>query len=165
VPAGTEVLELGPRADLTRTQAGGRVHAEVDGVSGTFDDCQRLVKEAFVDPGLRSRFELSSANSINLGRLLPQAVYYAASSLQVRAETGAGASYIIPSGNLGNSAACIWAKTVGLPIGRLILAHNANRTVPDYLATGQWQPRPSVASGLRGEEASSHMAGAWTSAG
>jgi threonine synthase len=70
-------------------------------VRGSFDDCQRLVKEAFLDPTLRTRVELSSANSINLGRLLPQAAYYAASSLAIRAETGQKASYIIPSGNLG----------------------------------------------------------------
>ena len=113
-------------------------------VSGTFDDCQRLVKEAFVDPTLKSRFELSSANSINLGRLLPQAVYYAATSLAIWRQQGRPASYVIPSGNLGNSMACLWARTVGLPIGRIVLAHNANRTVPDFLKTGIWEPRPSV---------------------
>jgi len=113
-------------------------------VAGTFDDCQRLVKEAFLDPTLKSRFELSSANSINLGRLLPQAVYYAATSLAVWREQGRPASYIIPSGNLGNSMACLWARALGLPIGRIVLAHNANRTVPDFLKTGVWEPRPSV---------------------
>ncbi|HET7810548.1 MAG TPA: threonine synthase [Steroidobacteraceae bacterium] len=113
-------------------------------VSGTFDDCQRLVKEAFVEPTLKSRFELSSANSINLGRLLPQAVYYAATSLAVWRKQGRTASYVIPSGNLGNSMACLWARTLGLPIGRIVLAHNANRTVPDFLKTGAWEPRPSV---------------------
>src|SRR5215471_17735162 len=70
-------------------------------VAGTFDDCQRLVKDAFTNPGLKSRFELSSANSINLGRLLPQAVYYAATSLAVYRRHGAPANFIIPSGNLG----------------------------------------------------------------
>ncbi|MEO8062020.1 MAG: threonine synthase [Pseudomonadota bacterium] len=115
-------------------------------VNGTFDDCQRLVKEAFVDESLKSRFELSSANSINLGRLLPQAVYYAATSLAVFRAHGVAPNFVIPSGNLGNSVACVWARKLGLPIGRIVLAHNANRTVPDFLQSGQWQPRPSVAT-------------------
>ncbi len=115
-------------------------------VRGTFDDCQRLVKEAFLDESLRAKVEMSSANSINLGRLLPQAVYYAASSLDVRARTGGKASYIIPSGNLGNAAACLWARRMGLPIDRVVLAHNANRTVPEFLETGVLQPRASVAT-------------------
>jgi len=113
-------------------------------VAGTFDDCQRLVKEAFTNPGLKARFELSSANSINLGRLLPQAVYYAATSLMVFRRDGVEANFIIPSGNLGNSVACVWARKLKLPIGRIVLAHNANRTVPDFLQSGEWQPRPSI---------------------
>ena len=113
-------------------------------VNGSFDDCQRLVKEAFVDAGLKARFELSSANSINLGRLLPQAVYYAATSLAVHRAHGVAPNFIIPSGNLGNSVACVWARELGLPIGRIVLAHNANRAVPDYLANGEWRLRASV---------------------
>ena len=113
-------------------------------VNGTFDDCQRLVKEAFVDPGLKARFELSSANSINLGRLLPQAVYYAATSLAVYREHGVAPNFVIPSGNLGNSVACVWARKIGLPIGRIVLAHNANRAVPDFLQSGDWKPRASI---------------------
>jgi threonine synthase len=113
-------------------------------VSGSFDDCQRLVKEAFLDAGLKARFELSSANSINLGRLLPQAVYYATTSLAVYRAHGVKPDFIIPSGNLGNSVACTWARKIGLPIGRIVLAHNANRTVPDFLASGDWQPRASI---------------------
>ncbi len=115
-------------------------------VAGTFDDCQRMVKEAFVDAGLKARFELSSANSINLGRLLPQAVYYAATSLAVHRAHGIAPDFIIPSGNLGNSVACVWARRVGLPVGRIVLAHNANRAVPDFLSSGNWQPRPSIAT-------------------
>jgi threonine synthase len=115
-------------------------------VRGTFDDCQRLVKEAFRDPALRARFELSSANSINIGRLLPQMVYYAAASLATRRRYGGPASFIIPSGNLGNATACVLARRLGLPIDRIVLAHNANRTVPDYLDHGEWRPRPSVAT-------------------
>ncbi len=113
-------------------------------VGGSFDDCQRLVKDAFLNPGLKARFDLSSANSINLGRLLPQAVYYAATSLAVYRQHGVVPNFIIPSGNLGNSVACIWARKLGLPIGRIVLAHNSNRTVPDFLKTGDWKPRPSV---------------------
>jgi len=115
-------------------------------VKGSFDDCQRLAKEAFRDPGLNRRHRLSSANSINIGRLLPQMVYYIASSLGIAARTGKSPSYIIPSGNLGNAMAAVWARALGCPIGRIVLAHNANRTVPDFLETGQWQPRPSIAT-------------------
>ncbi len=115
-------------------------------VAGTFDDCQRLVKAAIVDAELRNRFELSSANSINLGRLLPQAAYYAATSLAVWRASGRKASFIIPAGNLGNAVGCVWARHVGLPIDRVVLAHNANRTVPDFLQTGDWQPRASRAT-------------------
>jgi threonine synthase len=115
-------------------------------VDGSFDDCQRLVKEAFTDPELNQRLRFSSANSINIGRLLPQMVYYAASSTQVAAETGRKPSYIIPAGNLGNAFAALWARALGSPIGRIVLAHNANRTVPDFLQSGQWLPRPSIAT-------------------
>src|SRR6201999_2003706 len=104
------------------------------------------VKQAFVDPELRQQTQLSSANSINLGRLLPQAVYYAASSLEVWKKHGEPASYIIPSGNLGNAAACIWARKVGLPIRDIVLAHNVNQTVTHFLHTGEWRPRPSIAT-------------------
>jgi len=113
-------------------------------VDGSFDDCQRLVKEAFVDAELGGRHRFSSANSINIGRLLPQMSYYVASSLEVRRRTGADASYIIPAGNLGNAFAAVWARALGLPIGRIILAHNRNRTVPDFFATGVWEPRKSI---------------------
>jgi threonine synthase len=115
-------------------------------VRGTFDDCQRLVKEAFVDPELKSGATMSSANSINLGRLLPQMAYFAAASLEVWRRYGEPASFVIPSGNLGNALACLWARAAGLPIGEVVLAHNANRTVPDYLASGVWRPRPSIAT-------------------
>ena len=93
---------------------------------------------------LKQRFELSSANSINLGRLLPQAVYYAATSLAVHRAHGVAPNFLIPSGNLGNSVACVWARKIGLPIGRIVLAHNANRAVPDFLRAGEWQPRASI---------------------
>jgi threonine synthase len=113
-------------------------------VDGSFDDCQRLVKDAFRDSELAARHRFSSANSINVGRLLPQTVYYAASSLEIEKRTGAKACYIIPAGNLGNAFAAVWARALGFPIARIVLAHNANRTVPDFLTTGQWLPRASV---------------------
>jgi threonine synthase len=115
-------------------------------VDGTFDDCQALVKQAFRDPALSVRHRFTSANSINIGRLLPQMIYYIASSLSVAARTGMKPSYIIPAGNLGNACAALWARAMGFPLARVILAHNANRTVPDFLDTGRWQPRPSVAT-------------------
>jgi len=115
-------------------------------IDGSFDDCQRLVKEAFVDRQLAARHRFSSANSINIGRLLPQMSYYVASSLAVRARTGDNPSYVIPAGNLGNAFAAVWARALGLPIGRIILAHNRNRTVPDFLETGVWEPRKSIAT-------------------
>ncbi len=115
-------------------------------VHGSFDDCQRLVKEALVDTELRVQHRFSSANSINIGRLLPQMVYYIASSFELQRRTGQSASYVIPAGNLGNAFAAVWARSLGAPIGRIILAHSANRTVPDYLHDGVWRPRPSVAT-------------------
>jgi threonine synthase len=145
---GVEVAILFPKGLVSPTQErqltcwGGNVRSLR--VRGTFDDCQRLVKAAFVDPALSAQRDLSSANSINLGRLLPQSVYYAASSLAIWRASGQRASYVVPSGNLGNALACLWARQVGLPIGEVVLAHNANRTVPDFLANGQWQPRASL---------------------
>jgi threonine synthase len=115
-------------------------------VDGSFDDCQRLVKEAFTDAALGQKHRFSSANSINIGRLLPQMVYYVASSLDIRDHTGKKASFIIPAGNLGNAFAAVWARALGFPIERIVLAHNINRTVPDFLRTGVWQPRAGIAS-------------------
>ncbi len=112
-------------------------------VTGSFDDCQALVKAAFADPGLARRHRLSAANSINIGRLLPQAAYHAAASLWHYRAHGVPAGCIVPTGNLGNGLACLWAQAMGLPIREVVLAVNANRTIPDYLATGQWQPRAS----------------------
>ena len=147
---GIEVAVLFPKGLVSPTQErqltcwGGNVRSLA--VRGTFDDCQRLVKAAFVDPQLAGQRLLSSANSINLGRLLPQSTYYAATSLAVWRRYGEPASFIVPSGNLGNAVACLWARRVGLPIGEVLLAHNANRTVSDFLASGAWHPRPSIAT-------------------
>jgi threonine synthase len=113
-------------------------------VAGNFDDCQRLVKAAFADPRLSGRLGLNSANSINLGRLLPQTSYYAMAAQAWASRTGEVPGFIIPTGNLGNAFACVLAREMGLPIGDIVLATNANRPVPDFLATGEWAPRPSV---------------------
>jgi len=128
--------QLGCWGDNVRTLA----------VEGSFDDCQRLVKQAFADAKLRERFSLTSANSINIGRLLPQLVLFASASLAVRESAGAPASFVIPSGNLGLATACAYARAMGLPIGEILLAHNANRTVPDFFEGGAWRPRASVAT-------------------
>jgi threonine synthase len=115
-------------------------------VEGTFDDCQRLVKQAFVDSGLNEAVLLSSANSINVGRLLPQMVYYARASLALAEQDGRAPNFVVPTGNLGNALACIWAREAGLPIGKIVLATNENQSVPDFLESGEWTPRPSVAT-------------------
>ena len=135
---------VSPRQELQLTCWGGNVRSL--SVAGTFDDCQRLVKAAFADPALSAHRELSSANSINIGRLLPQACYYVATSLAGYRRTGQKVNFIVPSGNLGNVLAAVWARKMGLPIGELVLTFNANRTVPDFLDSGVWAPRPSVAT-------------------
>jgi threonine synthase len=136
--------QVSPRQQHQLTCWGDNVRAfEVDGV---FDDCQALVKAAFTDAGLRARHRLSAANSINIGRLLPQVAYHVAASLWHWRRHGTAAGSIVPTGNLGNGLACIWARAMGFPVREVVLAVNANRTIPDYLATGQWEPRPSVAT-------------------
>jgi len=113
-------------------------------VRGAFDDCQALVKSAMADAGLAARFRFSSANSINIGRLLPQCTYYAHASLEHHAANGNRPGFVIPTGNLGNALACVMAREMGLPIGPIVLATNANRTISDYFETLKWLPRPSV---------------------
>src|SRR5690606_14140340 len=134
--------QVSPRQQHQLTCWGGNVRAFE--VAGSFDDCQAMVKAAFVDPELSRRHRLTAANSINLGRLLPQAAYHAAASLWHFRKHGTAAGSIVPTGNLGNGMACVWAKAIGMPIREIVLAVNANRTIPDFLATGDWQPRPSV---------------------
>jgi threonine synthase len=147
---GVRVAVLFPKGQVSSRQQhqltcwGDNIRAfEID---GAFDDCQALVKTAFTDAGLQNRHRLTAANSINIGRLLPQVAYHAAASLWHWRRHGTAAGSIVPSGNLGNGMACIWARAMGLPVRELVLAVNANRTIPDYLSTGQWQPRPSVAT-------------------
>jgi threonine synthase len=129
---------VSPRQEHQLTCWGDNVHAFR--VDGTFDDCQRLVKQAFADPAIRARRTLTSANSINLGRLLPQAAYYAWAATQIAKTTGQQPSFIIPSGNLGNAVAALWAREAGWPLGAVILAHNANAAVPRFLDGGIYAP-------------------------
>ena len=111
-------------------------------MQGTFDDCQRLVKQAFADDDLRRHVWLTPANSINLGRLLPQTFYYFV--LARLAADGAGPVVSVPSGNFGNLTAGLMAKRIGLPVRRFVAATNVNDAVPEYLRTGHYEPRASV---------------------
>jgi len=113
-------------------------------VNGAFDDCQSLVKEAMADRALTELHRFSSANSINIGRLLPQSTYYADASLRHFRRTGNKPGFVIPTGNLGNAFACIMAREMGLPIGPIILATNANKTIVDYFESLKWLPRASL---------------------
>ncbi|MEL6184087.1 MAG: threonine synthase, partial [Myxococcota bacterium] len=113
-------------------------------VAGAFDDCQRVVKEAFARPELRASWNLTSANSINIGRLLPQAAYMWFAARRRQAETGQPLRPIIPTGNLGHGLAAVWARAVGAPIGDVTLALNANRAVLDALESGQAASREVV---------------------
>jgi threonine synthase len=115
-------------------------------VDGDFDDCQRLVKAAFADSGLARAHRLSSANSINVGRLLPQMVYVAAAALKVHRDTGVEPGFVIPTGNLGHAVAALWARSLGLPIGPIVAATNANRTLLDWHEGSGFAPRPSLAT-------------------
>lgn len=115
-------------------------------VAGSFDDCQALVKRALNDQALQAEAPLSSANSISLGRLLPQMSYYADASLRHHAASGVALNFVVPTGNLGNALAAILARALGLPVGRIVLATNANRVLPDYFAGGEYAPQPSTAT-------------------
>lgn len=113
-------------------------------VSGDFDDCQRLVKQAFADNALRGAVPLVSCNSINVARWLPQMVYYAAAVTQLPADTKA--VFCVPSGNFGNLAAGVLAKQLGMPVHRFIAATNANDAMPRYLQTGTYAPHATIAT-------------------
>lgn len=115
-------------------------------VDGDFDACQRLAKQALSDDDLRARRPLSSANSISLGRLLPQAAYYAHAASRHYAQRGEPLNFIIPTGNLGNACAALVAKRMGAPIGELCLSTNANDTLPNYFAGSDYAPQPTRAT-------------------
>lgn len=143
---GTEVIILYPKggvSDLQEKQLttlGGNITAlEID---GSFDDCQRMVKAAFIDRELSEKYNLTSANSINISRLVPQAFYYfnAVRNLPENADV----TFVIPSGNFGNLTAGLLAQRIGLPIRHFVAATNANDVVPRYLADGNYDPKPSV---------------------
>ncbi|MBP6540453.1 MAG: threonine synthase [Saprospiraceae bacterium] len=114
-------------------------------INGTFDDCQALVKRAFLDDDLNKKYNLSSANSINIARLIPQSFYYFEGYKQVKA-FGKDVVFSVPSGNFGNLTAGLIAKRMGLPVKKFIAATNINNIVPDYLQNGIYQPRPSQAT-------------------
>ena len=142
----TRVVVLYPHGQVSAVQEaqfttlGGNVTAVA--VAGTFDDCQRLAKQAFGNAELRARAHLTSANSISLGRLLPQMVYYGLAASH--ADPGAALVITVPSGNFGNLAAGIMAMRMGAPIDQFHAATNINDTVPRYLHSGLVEPRPSV---------------------
>ncbi|MDP3976180.1 MAG: threonine synthase [bacterium] len=118
-------------------------NVQVYAVAGTFDDCQKNVKWAFVDPELKI-INLTSANSINIGRLIPQSWYYIYACLQVLStEPDTDLTVCVPSGNFGNLTACLLAKLQGARIGKILAATNINDIVPHYLKTGKFTPRPS----------------------
>jgi len=114
-------------------------------VSGTFDVCQRLVKEAFADETLNKKAFLTSANSINIGRLLPQMFYHVAAYRQLPVAS-TPLVVAVPSGNFGNLTAGLFAKRIGLPVARFIAATNANDVVPQYLLSGKYEPRAAKAT-------------------
>jgi threonine synthase len=114
-------------------------------VAGTFDDCQRLVKQAFSDEALNKRAFLTSANSINVGRLLPQMFYHVAAYRQLPVAS-VPLIVAVPSGNFGNLTAGIFAKRIGLPVSRFVAATNANDVVPQYLLSGKYEPRAAQAT-------------------
>jgi len=133
--------KVSPLQELQLTTWGNNIEAvEVD---GTFDDCQAMVKRAFLDDSLKM-YNLSSANSINISRLIPQTFYYfeAVKNIGIEKEI----TIAVPSGNIGNISAGSLARNMGLPIKTLVAAHNSNNTVPDYYTSGKYIAKPSVST-------------------
>ena len=135
--------KVSPLQEAQMTTLGGNIlPLKVD---GNFDDCQRLVKSMFQDQQLRSEVRITSANSINLLRWIPQSFYYFYAYCQWKKATGKdNPTVVVPSGNYGNLAAGMFAKRMGLPVTDFVAASNANDVVPEYLKTGEYRPRPSV---------------------
>jgi threonine synthase len=123
---------------------GERTNVRAYAVSGSFDDCHRLARQAFGDPDLRRRTSLTSANSVNIGRLLPQMVYYFHAIAQLPPAHATPVIVSTPSGNFGNLTAGLFAKRSGLPVDRFIAATTVNDVVPRYLSSGRFEPRPSI---------------------
>lgn len=149
---GITVFILFPKGGVSTVQeqqlttiGGGNANVKAISVDGSFDDCQQLVKDAFADTELSKRHKLMSANSINVGRVIPQSFYYLWTSLQAKAAyPDRPVVYSIPSGNLGNLTGGLIAKRMGAPIDRFIIGNNANDPFVDYLKSGVYTPRPSV---------------------
>jgi threonine synthase len=133
---------VSPRQEKQLTTWGGNVRAFA--VRGDFDACQRLVKAAMADDDLRAERRLSSANSISIGRLLPQMAYYAWASMEWMRRHGAAPGFIVPTGNLGNAAAAMWARRVGMPVREVVLATNANPSITAFTGGAEWAPQPTV---------------------
>jgi threonine synthase len=153
----TRVVILYPDGRVSPTQEaqltifnGERSNVRAYAVAGSFDDCHRLTREAYANPDLRRSMRLTSANSVNVGRLLPQSVYYFHAIAQLgqvgRVGQAGDLVFSTPSGNFGNLTAGLMAKRAGLPIARFVAATNANDVVPMYLETGRFEPRPSLAT-------------------
>lgn len=141
---GTRVIILYPSGKVSGLQEkqltalGGNITALE--IEGSFDDCQAMVKAAFLDRNLAETVRLTSANSINITRLIPQMLYYFEAARQLNQKP----VFIVPSGNFGNMTACLLAMRMGLPVKHLVAATNANDVVPSYLSTSDYQPRVSV---------------------
>lgn len=145
---GTRVVILYPKGKVSGLQEkqltalGGNITAlEID---GTFDDCQALVKKAFLDREVAERMNLTSANSINLSRLVPQSFYYIHSARQL--PENVKPVFVVPSGNFGNLTAGLLARQLGLPVEHFLAATNRNDVVPRYLASGVYEPVPSIST-------------------
>ncbi len=115
-------------------------------VAGSFDDCQRMAKQLLADAELRERLPLGSANSISLGRLLPQIAYHAHAAWRFHRAHDQPLNLIVPTGNLGNACAAWLARRMGAPVGRIVLATNANAVLPRFLAGGDYRPQPAIAT-------------------
>ncbi|MGQ1946604.1 threonine synthase [Geofilum sp. OHC36d9] len=137
--------KVSPYQEYQITSPGDNIHAYA--VKGSFDDCQRLVKEAFKDNELREKVYMTSANSINIGRLLPQMIYYFQSVALLRRQGFTEAPVVtVPSGNFGNITAAMLAHKMGLPVKRFIAATNANDVVPRFMASGAYDPHLTIAT-------------------
>lgn len=135
--------KVSPLQEAQMTTLGGNIYPLK--VAGNFDDCQRLVKSMFQDQDLRNKVRMTSANSINLLRWIPQSFYYFYAYCQWKRQTGmTDPVVVVPSGNYGNLAAGMFAKRMGLPVKGFVAASNANDVVPEYLLTGKYSPRASV---------------------
>lgn len=145
---GTRVTILYPKGKVSKVQeeqltTNGQNIRAIE-VEGTFDDCQALVKQAFNDQELNQKLRLTSANSINIARLIPQTFYYFWAYAQLKAQGVNEVVYTVPSGNFGNIGAGLLAYKLGLPVSHFVAGTNVNDTVPRFLKTGQYNPKPSI---------------------